>query len=81
MATNLESTLESFDAVMKKIEQGEGSIGKLVNDEKLYDNLDAASKELEELLRDLKENPKRYLHISVFGKKAKEYKVTETEKK
>ena len=81
MATNLESTLESFDAVMKKIDQGDGSIGKLVNDEKLYDNLDAASKELEELLRDLKENPKRYLHISVFGKKAKEYKVTETEKK
>ena len=38
MATNLESTLKSFDAVMKKIEQGEGSIGKLVNDEKLYDN-------------------------------------------
>jgi phospholipid/cholesterol/gamma-HCH transport system substrate-binding protein len=81
MATNLESTLESFDAVMKKIEHGEGSIGKLVNDEKLYDNLDAASKELEELLRDLKENPKRYLHISVFGKKAKEYKATETENK
>jgi len=80
MATNLESTLKSFDAVMKKIEQGEGSIGKLVNDEKLYDNLDAASKELEELLRDLKENPKRYLHISVFGKKSKEYKATETEK-
>ena len=81
MASNLESTLESFDAVMKKIDQGEGSIGKLLNDEKLYDNLEAASKELEELLRDLKENPKRYLHISVFGKKAKEYKATVTEKK
>ena len=81
MASNLESTLESFDAVMKKIDQGEGSIGKLLNDEKLYDNLEAASKELEELLRDLKENPKRYLHISVFGKKAKEYKPTVTEKK
>jgi phospholipid/cholesterol/gamma-HCH transport system substrate-binding protein len=35
---------------------------------------------LEELLRDLKENPKRYLHISVFGKKSKEYKATEIEK-
>tara|TARA_R110000787_G_scaffold60220_10_gene136602 strand:+ start:10147 stop:11097 length:951 start_codon:yes stop_codon:yes gene_type:complete len=80
MATNLEATLESFDAIMKKIDNGEGSIGKLVNDEKLYNNLEAASKELEELLRDLKENPKRYVHISVFGKKAKEYESSETEK-
>ncbi len=80
MATNLEATLESFDAIMKKIDNGEGSIGKLVNDEKLYNNLEAASKELEELLRDLKENPKRYVHISVFGKKAKDYESSETEK-
>jgi phospholipid/cholesterol/gamma-HCH transport system substrate-binding protein len=80
MATNFEATLESFDAIMKKIDNGEGSIGKLVNDEKLYNNLEAASKELEELLRDLKENPKRYVHISVFGKKAKEYESSETEK-
>lgn len=80
MAANLESTLESFDAIMKKIDNGEGSMGKLVNDEQLYTNLEAASKELEELLRDLKENPKRYVHISVFGKKAKEYESSETEK-
>lgn len=80
MAVNLESTLESFDAIMKKIDNGEGSIGKLVNDEQLYVNLEAASKELEELLRDLKENPKRYVNISVFGKKAKEYESSETEK-
>ena len=80
MATNLEATLESFDAIMKKIDNGEGSIGKLVNDENLYNNLEAASKELEELLRDLKENPKRYVHVSVFGKKAKEYEPTKTEK-
>ena len=80
MATNLEATLESFDAIMKKIDNGEGSIGKLVNDESLYNNLEAASKELEELLRDLKENPKRYVHVSVFGKKAKEYESSETEK-
>ncbi|MFK5981978.1 MAG: MlaD family protein [Flavobacteriaceae bacterium] len=79
MAANLEATLESFDAIMKKMENGEGSIGKLLNDEQLYKNLEGASKELEELLRDLKENPKRYVHISVFGKKQKEYKPSETE--
>ncbi len=79
MAANLESTLESFNAIMEKIDNGEGSMGKLVNDDKLYNNLEAASKELEELLRDLKENPKRYVNISVFGKKTKEYQPSEKE--
>ncbi len=80
MATNLEETLASFDAIMSKIENGEGSIGKLVNDEQLYTNLENASKELEELLRDLKEHPKRYVNISVFGKKEKPYQPTEEPK-
>ena len=73
MATHLETTLESFNSIMHKFDNGEGSIGKLINDENLYKNLEAASKELEELLRDLKENPKRYVHLSVFGKKTTEY--------
>ena len=73
MATHLETTLESFNSIMHKFENGEGSIGKLINDENLYKNLEAASKELEELLRYLKENPKRYVHLSVFGKKTTEY--------
>ena len=73
MATHIETTLESFNSIMHKFDNGEGSIGKLINDENLYKNLEAASKELEELLRDLKENPKRYVHLSVFGKKTTEY--------
>jgi len=77
MASSLEATLANFDAIMKKMENGEGSIGKLLNDEQLYKNLEGASKELEELLKDLKENPKRYVHISVFGKKAKPYEPEE----
>ncbi len=81
MATNLEATLESFNSIMNKFNNGEGSIGKLINDENLYGNLEAASKELEELLRDLKENPKRYVHISVFGKKAKEYEPNDSNNK
>ena len=53
IATNLETTLESFNSIINKFNNGEGSIGKLINDENLYENLEAASKELEELLRDL----------------------------
>jgi phospholipid/cholesterol/gamma-HCH transport system substrate-binding protein len=80
LTVSLEETLGNFNSVMSKIENGEGSIGKLINDEELYNNLDGASKELEDLLRDLKENPKRYMHFSVFGKKNKEYEPSEVEK-
>ena len=51
----------------------EGSIGKLLKDEGLYENLEGASLQLEQLLEDMKLNPKRYVHFSLFGKKAKVY--------
>ena len=81
ISNNLKTTLDSFNSIMDKFNNGEGSIGKLINDENLYKNLEAASKELEELLRDLKENPKRYVHISVFGKKEKEYEPLDSTNK
>jgi phospholipid/cholesterol/gamma-HCH transport system substrate-binding protein len=69
----LQITLDSFNRVLDSIQSGNGSIGKLMNDDALYNNLEAASKELEELLNDFKLHPKRYVNVSVFGKKAKEY--------
>jgi len=69
----LQTTLDSFNSVLDSIQSGSGSIGKLMNDDALYNNLEAASKELEELLYDFKMHPKRYVNVSVFGKKAKEY--------
>ncbi len=44
-----------------------------MKDEALYTNLTNSSKELEELLREVKEHPKRFVHLSVFGKKEKPY--------
>lgn len=72
-----EVTLTSVNSLLKGIEDGKGTVGKFMNDEQLYTNLTAMSKELEELLRDMKLNPKRFVHFSLFGKKAKPYKPSE----
>jgi phospholipid/cholesterol/gamma-HCH transport system substrate-binding protein len=78
MLQNLENTISKFNAMATKIESGEGSVGKLLKDEKLYDNLSGASKQLEQLLEDMKLHPKRYVHFSLFGKKDKGYKESNT---
>lgn len=61
--------IADFQSIIDKINNGEGSIGLLVNDETLYNNLKDASKNLDELMIDLKEHPGRYIHFSVFGKR------------
>lgn len=70
---DLQETLNKFNSVLASVENGEGSLGKLLKDEKMYNNLAGASKQMEELLEDMKLNPKRYVHFSLFGKKAKRY--------
>lgn len=70
---NLDSTLLAMNAIVTSLEKGEGSAGKLLKDNQLYDNLQGASLQLEQLLEDMKLNPKRYVHFSLFGKKAKQY--------
>lgn len=69
----LQSTITNFDTLLSNIEQGEGSVGKLMKDEALYNNLEGALGQLEALLEDMKLNPKRYVHFSLFGKKNKPY--------
>ena len=70
---NLKSTISNFDQLLSSIEKGEGSVGKLMTDDAIYNNLEGATKQLELLLEDMKLNPKRYVHFSLFGKKAKQY--------
>lgn len=65
--TSVDQSLTKFNLILQKIENGEGSIGLLLNDKKLYQNLDNASKELEMLLADMKKNPKRYVSFSLLG--------------
>ena len=76
---NLESTLKNLDAVLGKIERGEGTMGKLMHNEELYDNLTQATRELDLLLQDFRLNPKRYVNVSVFGKKQKDYTLPEND--
>ncbi|MCO6163563.1 MlaD family protein [Flavobacterium sp. NRK F7] len=78
---NLEKTLASVDKIMKGIESGKGTMGKLMNDEAMYTNFTKASKELELLLQDLRLHPTRYVNVSLFGKKEKPYVAPEKDNK
>jgi len=74
---NLETTVNNLNGILATVESGEGTLGKLLKDEGMYNNLTSASKELDELLREMKLHPKRFVHFSLFGKKEKAY-VPET---
>ncbi len=69
----LEQTLQNANSLLATIKSGKGTMGKLLSDDKLYTNLNNATKEMEELLREMKLNPKRFVHFSLFGKKPKPY--------
>ena len=56
---------------MEKINAGEGSMGLLVNNDSLYKNLDAVAANLDRLIKDINQHPKRYVHFSLFGRKEK----------
>lgn len=61
--------MADFQSITDRINQGQGSIGMLLKDEELYNNLNQASQNLEELIADMKARPGRYVHFSVFGRK------------
>jgi phospholipid/cholesterol/gamma-HCH transport system substrate-binding protein len=69
---NLNKTLVKVDGIMKGLEAGNGTMGKLLNDDALYNV--QTSKELELLLQDVRLHPTRYVNVS-FGKKEKPYKA------
>jgi phospholipid/cholesterol/gamma-HCH transport system substrate-binding protein len=64
--TNVNNVLAQVDAITAKINNGEGSIGLLVNDNKLYENLNKSAAQLNALIEDMKLNPYRYVNFSVF---------------
>lgn len=68
----LSTTADKLNGVISGIQQGKGSLGKLTQDDQLYDNLTKTSGNLNSLVEDMKANPKRYLNFSVFGKNNKD---------
>lgn len=65
---DLKAAVGRLNDILDRIDSGEGTVGKLMNDAVLYENLQQASENLSVLLADLKENPKRYVHFSLFGR-------------
>lgn len=65
--SNVDSSLFVLNKILTKIENGEGSVGMLLNDKALYKNLENSSKELELLIADMKARPKRYVSFSLLG--------------
>ena len=63
---DLASAAESLDSILTRLERGEGSLGKLMEDDTVYVNLKEASEELKLLISDIRENPERYIKVKVF---------------
>ena len=68
---SLDGTINELKTTLNKATSGNGTLGLLINDPKLYNNLNATSNKLNLLLDDVRVHPKRYINISVFGKKDK----------
>lgn len=64
---NANKAVADLQGMVSGLKDGKGSLGKLLNDDEMYKNLANAAKNLDNLMIDLKANPKRYVHFSVFG--------------
>lgn len=69
--SKLETSVDNLNTTLKKVNSTDGTLGLLMNDPKLYNNLNATTNSLNILLQDLRLHPKRYVNVSVFGKKDK----------
>lgn len=74
---SLEQTATNLTAITSKINAGEGTVGKLVQSDSLANALNETNLQVQLLLEDMRLNPKRYVHFSLFGKKDKEYQKPE----
>jgi phospholipid/cholesterol/gamma-HCH transport system substrate-binding protein len=69
--SKLESAVDNLNLTLKKVNSNDGTLGLLMNDPKLYNNLNSTTNSLNLLMQDIRLHPKRYVNVSVFGKKDK----------
>jgi phospholipid/cholesterol/gamma-HCH transport system substrate-binding protein len=74
-----DKAISDLSEAMQKINEGDGSLALLINDEKLYRELENSSTALNQLIRDINANPDKYVHFSLFGRKEKKKKLNESE--
>jgi len=74
---NVNKVLTQVESITRKIDNGQGSMGLLINDQKLYDNLNKSAAQLNALIGDMKTNPYRYVNFSVFPPSKKRMEYTE----
>lgn len=73
---NADKAISDFSQIIEKINKGDGTLNQLINNKKLYQQLEDSSRELKELIHDINTNPDRYLHFSLIGRKARKSKDT-----
>lgn len=75
----LQDAMVDVNQITESINRGDGSLGMLINDDKLYNRLSSASNQLDALLEDVRLHPERYAHFSIFGRKERTLKLTRRE--
>jgi len=67
----LNQSVDGLSKIVSKVESGEGSVGQLINNDQMYNELESSTRELKLLIEDMRLHPERYIHFSVFGKSSK----------
>ena len=76
---DLGSAVGNLSQILERLEEGEGSLGKLITKDDLHQSLEQTNAQIQLLLEDMRLNPKRYVHFSLFGKKQVKYKPADLE--
>lgn len=78
---NATLTMRNLNDLLESSAKGEGTLGKLLHDEQLYNELNKTNQEMQELVEDIKVHPERYIHFSVFGAKTKGVPLTKQQER
>jgi phospholipid/cholesterol/gamma-HCH transport system substrate-binding protein len=69
LLSNLEVSVDGISSIVDKLDSDNSTLGKLINEDEVYNNLNSSIESLNILINDIKANPKKYVHFSIFGRK------------